>query len=84
MGREADSSFPSGHAIFVFALATGVYYYNKTLGRWLFAASVLVGVSRIFVGVHWPYDIVAGAVLGIATAWACNEIFKKYKHRFGL
>jgi len=84
LARETESSFPSGHTIFIFALATGVYQYNKKAGKWFFALACLVGFSRIFAGVHWSYDVVVGAILGILTALVCDWIFSKYKHIFGL
>ncbi len=62
---ESGSSMPSGHAAFFFALATIIYFYNKRWGIWYFIISILVSLARIFVGVHWPFDIVAGAVVGI-------------------
>lgn len=68
MNHEAESSFPSGHAAFYFALATGVYLYNKKAGYVYFALAGLMGFSRIFVGVHWSLDILAGAGLGIAVS----------------
>jgi undecaprenyl-diphosphatase len=59
------SSFPSGHATVFFALTTLVYFINKKY-FWHFAgAAVLVSLGRIIVGVHWPLDILGGAVLGI-------------------
>lgn len=84
LAKELESSFPSGHTIFVFALATGVYLYNKKIGKWYFALAGLVGFARVFVGVHWPYDIIGGIVLGIPTALACDWAYRKYKHRLGL
>ncbi len=65
---DETSSFPSGHALFFFALATVAYQYDRKLGRWLFGGATLMGLARIAVGVHWPSDIVAGAVLGMLTA----------------
>lgn len=65
---EAKSSFPSGHAAFYFALAMGVYFYNKKSGYIFFGLAGLMGLARIFVGVHWPWDIIVGAILGMATA----------------
>ena len=78
LAKETESSFPSGHVIFVFALAAGVYLYNKNAGRWFLSAAMLVGVARVFVGVHWPYDIIAGAVLGVSTAYVCNWLYQKF------
>lgn len=84
LARETESSFPSGHTIFMFALATGVYQYNKKAGWWFYASALLIGFARVFAGVHWPYDIVAGAVLGVLTAFVCGWIFRKFKHVVGL
>ena len=84
LDHDMESSFPSGHAAFYFALAAGVYLYNKKVyppekylffrrvGYAYFALAGLIGFARIFVGVHWPLDIIAGAVLGIVTAWIIN------------
>ena len=69
MNHAFESSFPSGHATFYFALAMGVYFYNKKAGLTYLILAGLVGFARIFVSVHWPLDILAGAVLGIFTAY---------------
>ncbi|OGZ32695.1 MAG: hypothetical protein A2V69_03720 [Candidatus Portnoybacteria bacterium RBG_13_40_8] len=74
------ASFPSGHAAFFFALAMGVFLHNKKLGIWYFIAAILMGLARIFVGVHWPSDILAGAVIGILSAVIINMILKKITH----
>ena len=71
----AEASFPSGHALFFFALATIVYLYNKKAGILFYIASFFIAVARVFVGVHWPSDVLAGAVLGILIAWILNKIF---------
>ena len=76
--HETTSSFPSGHTSFYFALATGLYIYNKKAGRTYLILAGLMGFARIFVGVHWPLDIVAGAVLGIVVAMAGKFLYKKY------
>ncbi len=75
---ESGYSFPSGHAAFYFALSTGAYFYNKKLGTAFFVVSVLMGVARIFVGVHWPADILGGALVGIVTALLVNFCARKY------
>ncbi len=80
---EPTYSFPSGHTILIFGLATGMYFYNKKLALFLYASGVVVGVARIAAGVHYPFDILGGIVLGILTGfvveWACRKyLFKKY------
>ena len=77
-----ESSFPSGHASFFFALSTIVYFYNKKIGILFYIASFFIVIARVFVGVHWPSDILAGAVLGILTGWILNKLFRKYAHKF--
>jgi len=69
-------AFPSGHAAFFFALSTIVYLYNKKIGILFFIASFLICLARIFTGLHWPSDILAGAIIGILSAWLVHKIFK--------
>ncbi len=59
-----DYSFPSGHAALTMAFATAVYFYNKQLGTVLFAFAFVVGLARIYVGVHYPLDVGVGFLLG--------------------
>mgnify|MGYP001578842263 FL=1 len=77
LSHEANASFPSGHAAFYFALTTIVYFYNKKIGILFFAVSFLMGIARVFVGVHWPSDILAGAFIGIISSWLIVRILKK-------
>ncbi|WP_339240148.1 undecaprenyl-diphosphatase [Paenibacillus sp. FSL R5-0517] len=59
-----DPSFPSKHASFVFALAAASFFIGRRLGLWMLLLAVLTGVSRIYVGVHYPGDILGGFLLG--------------------
>lgn len=70
-------SFPSGHAAFFFALSAVIYFYNKKAGLVFFMASFFIVLSRIFVGLHYPLDILGGIIIGIFSAWAIGGLFKK-------
>ena len=75
--RSPASSFPSGHAAFYFAISTVVFCHNKFAGVFFFLASIYISFARVFVGVHWPSDILAGALVGIFSGWLMYRIFKK-------
>ena len=73
-------AFPSGHAAFFFALATGVFLYNKKLGTIYYFFAALMGLARIFIGVHWPTDILVGAALGMLTALVVDFVLRNRTH----
>src|SRR3989344_2289030 len=70
------SSFPSGHAAVFFALAIAVFFINRKLGYWFFAGAILIGLARIFTGVHWPMDIIAGFFVGVISAYLVKKLLK--------
>lgn len=74
---ETSYSLPSGHATFLFALATGVYAVNRRAGLILFATAGIVSLTRIMAGVHYPGDILAGAFVGITVASACIVLARR-------
>ena len=72
------SSFPSGHAVFYFALSTVVYFYNKKAGILFLIASFIISFARVFCGIHWPSDIIAGALIGVFFGWLIYTLSKKF------
>ena len=67
---ENSWSFPSGHATFFFAMATAIYLYNKRWGAVFFIMAILITVSRVIAGIHYPSDIIGGALIGALVAYA--------------
>ncbi len=59
-----DGSFPSGHMTFLVPIALTIWSEDKRLGNWFLIGTILVGVSRIAYGYHWPSDILGGIVVG--------------------
>ena len=70
-------SFPSGHATFFFAVATAIYLYNKKWGIFFFIAAILMAVSRVIAGIHYPSDIIGGALIGIAVAYVTYHVVRR-------
>jgi membrane-associated phospholipid phosphatase len=65
-------SFPSGHTAAAFAFATGVAPVLPAAALPLYAMAALVGYSRVHTGVHYPLDVVSGALCGVALAELTN------------
>ena len=61
-------AFPSGHTTTSFACATVLAALAPRGAPAFFLLALAIGYSRLYVGVHWPLDVLGGAVLGIATA----------------
>ena len=76
LSQETGGSFPSGHATFFFALAMTVFYmvkdspeiFHKNWTWWFLGGTILMTIARIYAGVHWPSDILGGALIGILCA----------------
>lgn len=82
-----EKSFPSGHATVSFAIAFAIFLRNKRWGWALIALAAFVSVSRVVVGVHYPSDILGGAVLGYLVALAAAPVKKAlepYLDLFGI
>jgi undecaprenyl-diphosphatase len=76
---EGWSSFPSDHAILFFTLATGLFFVSRILGTIAIAHAILIiSLPRIYLGLHYPTDILAGALLGIGVSlWVNRKQFSR-------
>jgi undecaprenyl-diphosphatase len=77
--HETSGSFPSGHATFFFALAMAIMLATRwrTWGVVFFAGAILMGLARVIAGIHWPYDILGGAIIGIFSTLIVKKILDK-------
>ena len=58
-------------------MATTIYFYNKKWGIFFFLATILITVSRVIAGIHYPSDIVGGALIGVAVAYIAFYFTRK-------
>ncbi|MGC5341620.1 bifunctional phosphatase PAP2/diacylglycerol kinase family protein [Streptomyces sp. DT171] len=72
--QPVTTSFPSGHAASAAAFATGVALESKGWGAAVAPLAVAVAASRVYTGVHYPSDVLAGAALGIGAAFALRGV----------
>lgn len=71
-------SFPSGHTLSSFESAVALFMCNKKAGIPAIILATLIGFSRNYLYVHYPTDVIAGAILGIAIGIGAYFIYKKY------
>jgi len=76
-----DASFPSGHAATSFAAATMLSFAFPRLAPFLYVLAAAVAFSRVYVGVHYPLDVIAGAALGVLIAKALRLLVQQRLNR---
>lgn len=70
-----SKSFPSNHALNSAALANTLYYYYPALGIAMYINALVMGYSRIYVGIHYPLDVFAGMLFGVILAIVIRRFF---------
>ena len=74
------SSFPSDHAVLFFALSTGLCFISRKVGTFtLFYSALFICLPRIYLGLHYPTDIIAGAIIGMTVTLLANIFLIKSK-----
>lgn len=79
-GSEGSTSFPSGHSQNSAAVYTTISlnYENRIITTICIVLIILVPVSRVLLGVHFPHDVIVGSILGIITAVIINYFINRY------
>lgn len=75
--KPSSFSCPSVHTYLAFSSAAAIYHYHKKMGIGVFVFAALVGFSRMYFFVHYPTDVLFGAVLGILTAFVVCVLLDK-------
>jgi len=82
IGKGGKYSFPSNHAANSMALAFTTSFFFKSSFKYLFILSIIIGFSRIYVGVHYPFDIIFGFIFGYLTSMLILDVYSKIKIYF--
>jgi len=77
----SDYSFPSGHTLASFEAATAIFINNKKIGIPALVLAFLIAISRIYLYVHYPSDVLAAIILGIGFAILSCFVVRKYQDK---
>ena len=77
IAAPTDASFPSGHTAASFAAVFALKMAGSPLWKPALAVALVIAFSRLYLYVHWPSDVLGGALLGAAVGWAGAKIVEK-------
>ena len=77
-----DFSFPSGHTFASFAAATALFLHHRKAGAAAYILAVTIAFSRLYLYVHFPTDVLAGAILGVASGWVAYKLVQWYGQKY--
>jgi undecaprenyl-diphosphatase len=72
-----DPSFPSDHATAAFAIAFAVFFVSRRVGIGFLLTAAAIGLARVLIGLHYPGDVAAGAVVGLAGAALVHVVARR-------
>ncbi len=74
----SDYAFPSNHSVVVGAMAVALVFVNRRLAVVAAVAALLMGFTRIYVGAHYPHDVLAGLLIGVAMGYLTAVVARRY------
>lgn len=79
---EKDFSFPSGHTFASFAAATALFLHHYKEGVAAYVLAAVIAFSRLYLYVHFPSDVLAGLILGVASGWTSYKLIQWYQRNY--
>ena len=76
--RSHDPSFPSDHASAAFGIAFAIYLFDRVAGSIFLAAAFFIGAGRVFIGAHYPADVLAGCLVGLGSALLVARVARRF------
>ncbi|HEX4223609.1 MAG TPA: phosphatase PAP2 family protein [Pseudonocardiaceae bacterium] len=77
LAHPADNSFPSDHAVIAGALAVGTLLFARRWGIVAAVVAILLAFARVYAGMHYPLDVIAGLAIGALVAWVVVGVVGK-------
>lgn len=81
VAKPDDFSFPSGHSQASFAAALALFFNHKKAGIAAIVLAILIALSRFYLCIHFPTDIICGSIMGILWAIIANKLVTMYYDR---
>lgn len=79
--KPISAAFPSGHAAIIFSVAFLLNHFYPRRMLWVYPVAIWVSLTRVYIGVHYPSDIVAGAILGIVCTCLTYRSWNSNQHK---
>ena len=73
-----DNGFPSDHVLLISAIASIIYPFSKKASVMIWAVTVLVSISRVYVGIHHPVDVVGSVIISVVVSVLVYFIFNRF------